>query len=68
MSDRTESFRNVTAIKETDKALLCRIKGEEHWIPKSQITDDSEVYTDQEDGNQGTLVLTEWIAKQKGLV
>jgi hypothetical protein len=33
------------------------------WLPKSQITDDSEVY---EVGGEGTLIVTEWIAKKKG--
>jgi hypothetical protein len=53
------------AIAETDGALLCRIDGDDAWIPKSHIHDDSEVY---EKGHEGTLVISEWIAKQKGLV
>jgi len=32
-------------------------------IPKSQITDDSEVY---EVGGEGTLTVTEWLAKKEG--
>lgn len=55
---------DVEAIRETDKALLCRIEDEEVWIPKSQITDDSEVY---ELGGEGTLVITQWLATEKGL-
>lgn len=35
------------------------------WIPKSQINDDSEVYAKD---TEGTLIITEWIAAQKGLV
>jgi hypothetical protein len=35
------------------------------WIPQSQIHDDSEVW---QAGNSGQLVLTRWIAEQKGLV
>lgn len=58
-------FDNVRAIKETEAALLCLIEGKEVWIPKSQITDDSEVY---EDGHEGILVVTEWIAFEKGLI
>lgn len=49
----------------SDGALLCLIEGEEIWIPKSQITDDSEVY---KIGTEGTLVITDWIAEKKGLV
>lgn len=55
----------VVCKHETDAALLCVIDGDEHWIPKSQIDDDSEVY--EKDG-EGTLVVTQWIAEQKGLI
>ncbi len=61
------SFRDVVCKKETPAALLCVIDGEEHWIPKSQVDDESEVFDDQ-DNKEGTLVISEWIATQKGLV
>lgn len=51
-------------IRETSAAILVEIGEEEVWIPKSQIDDDSEVY---KDGDEGTLVITAWIAKQKGI-
>ena len=35
------------------------------WIPRSQIDDDSEVWRL---GQKGVLVISEWIALQKGLV
>lgn len=57
-------IRDAFAKRETAKALLVVIDGAEHWIPKSQIHEDSEVY---EDGHSGTLVVTAWIADQKGL-
>jgi hypothetical protein len=65
MSGRKVEFEDVEALKETKDALLCTIDGDEVWIPKSQIDDDSEVYAE---GHSGQLVVTEWIAKQKGLV
>jgi hypothetical protein len=40
--------------------------GEENgkkMIPKSQITDDSEVY---KVGDEGTLIVTEWLAEKEG--
>lgn len=60
-----DSFRieNVTAIRETAKALLCVIESEETWIPKSVIHDDSEVYAV---GDEGTLIVLEWFAKKEG--
>lgn len=55
---------DVRAIKETDAALLCDINGEEIWIPKSQIDDDSEVW---QEGDDGVLIISEFIAEKKGL-
>lgn len=57
-------FEDAVAIKETERALLCRIDGKEHWIPKSQIDDDSEVY---QDGDEGKLVVSMWFAEKEGL-
>ena len=59
------SFDDVRCLCETPKAILVEIDGEEVWIPQSQITDDSEVW---KEGDEGTLVITEWIAKQKRLL
>jgi hypothetical protein len=65
MPKRTVEFEDVECTVETDNAILVEIEGEEHWIPKSQIDDASEVYGR---GHEGTLIVTEWIATQKGLV
>jgi len=55
----------VECIRETDRALLVRLEdGDEHWIPKSVIHDDSEVY---ELGGEGTLVVQGWFARKEGL-
>jgi hypothetical protein len=53
------------AIKSTDAAVLCEIDGEEMWIPQSQIHDDSEVW---KEGDEGKLVVSQWIAKKKDLI
>ena len=60
-------FADVLAEHETDKALLCRFPDREApvWIPKGQIDNDSEVY---KKGHKGKLVVSEWIATEKGLV
>ena len=47
----------------TEKALLCDIDGEEHWIPISQIKDYEEMLI----GDTGDIVVSKWIATQKGL-
>lgn len=61
----TVRFADVVAVKGSGKAVLCRIDGAEHWIPQSQIDDESEVW---KEGDEGMLVVTEWIATQKGLL
>lgn len=56
---------DVEVIRDTDKAILCLIGGEEVWLPQGQIDDDSECW---QQGDTGLLVISEWIARQKGLV
>lgn len=65
--DYTVTFDDVRAVAESAQALCVRMHGDDDtvWIPKSQITDDSEVYAP---GHLGRLVITRWIAIQKGLV
>jgi hypothetical protein len=63
-------IEDVTVLRETALAILVRVpmaKGppRDEWIPKSHISDDSEVW---KDGQSGTIMVTEWIATQKGLV
>lgn len=70
--DRTVEFENTVCIKQTDKALLCTVENRrgdrvDVWFPITQVHDDSEVFDDGEHAN-GKLVVTEWIAIQKGLV
>ena len=48
----------------TDKALCVVVEGEEVWIPRSQIHDDSEVW---DEGHEGTLVVPLWLAEAKGI-
>jgi hypothetical protein len=62
--DDLVTLSNVTVKRATDKALLCEIHGEEIWIPKSQIHDDSEVY---EADTEGDLIIPRWLAEKKGL-
>lgn len=58
----------VEVLVETEKALHVFVvdTGDEVWIPKSQIHDDSDVYS--RDTSPGTITITRWIAEQKGIV
>jgi len=60
-------FEGVTVQRESasGKALLCSVDGDSHWIPKSQIDDDSEVY---EANTEGTLIIPRWLAEKNGMV
>lgn len=58
-------IKNVECLKETGAAILCKIGEDEVWIPRSQLGDDSHV---NEEGDVGTLEITEWIAIEKNLV
>jgi len=63
----TVSFENVICERQTAQAILVYLPDREEpvWIPQSQIDDTSEVW---KEGQQGDLVVSEWIAVQKGLV
>jgi hypothetical protein len=68
MNNKTVSFEDCTAVRETDKALLvsCPDWKDDRWIPKSQIDDDSEVW-DTKDGKEGVLIIAAWWADKEGL-
>lgn len=63
----TASFEVEAVEAETDKAILVEIEGEKMWVPKSQIDDDSEVYSKKSGEGGGTLIVSEWWAKKNGL-
>jgi len=65
VKEGTISFAGVSCIAATEMAIQCKIDGEKVWIPQSQVDDDSEVW---KLGDHGTLVITQWIAKEKELI
>lgn len=52
------------ALRATPEALLVVVDGAQHWVPQSQIDDDSEVW---KEGDAGKLVISAWIAQRKGI-
>jgi hypothetical protein len=51
-------------LRETDKAFLVEIDGDEVWLPFSQVAD----FNDYAEGDEDLeLSVTEWIANEKGL-
>jgi len=54
-------------VQETPQAILVKLKtGEQGWVPKAEIHDDSEVF--DKDNGAGTLLVSEWIAVDRGWV
>jgi hypothetical protein len=56
---------DVVVLRDSGKALLVRIMGEDHWVPQSQIHADSDVFSLATSG--GRLIVSKWIAVQRGL-
>lgn len=65
MARATAEFEDAECVAETTDAICVNIDGKEIWFPKTHVDADSEVY---EKGGEGTLIVTQWIAEQKGLV
>jgi hypothetical protein len=65
--DKNVILKGVKVLKETEKALLVESKetGEEHWMPKSQIHDDSDVFQDEDEGD---MIVSKWLANEKNLL
>lgn len=67
MSDeRTFRLTGVICTRSTPKAILVVLtSGASLWVPQSQVHADSEVW---QQGDEGALVITRWLAEQKGLI
>lgn len=65
--ESTFSIEGVTVIRTSPKAIL--VKGGEFrkdtWLPKSQLKDGTDI---DEVGDEGTVVIPEWLAEAKGLL
>lgn len=59
------SIEGIECIAETSKAILVEVEGDEIWIPKSAVDDDSEVYGK---GHVGELIVADWLAEKEGWV
>lgn len=53
-------------LRTTESAVLVLVEGEEIWVPKSLLHDDSEIDEDSEKDDEGTLVVPLWWAEQEG--
>lgn len=58
----------VEVIAKTDKAILVKYEDLEEWIAESLIHDDSEIWRNSNVGDEGILVIPEWLAENKGFI
>lgn len=57
------SMGQASILRVTPKALLVLTEdGEERWVPKSVIHDDSEVF---DEGHEGELIVQQWWAEKE---
>lgn len=61
MSPGKEVEIERTFVRETDAAVLISVDDEDHWIPLSQVSS-------MHKGPKSTIVMSQWIANQKGLI
>lgn len=57
------TIKGITIKKDTDRAVLIEYGGEEYWIPYSQV---EEIHNRNKPG-QASIMMSEWIAEQKGI-
>jgi hypothetical protein len=55
---------DVRIRSETQAALLVAVGKRLIWVPKSQVLEGSEVWAE---GDEGTLVIPEWLAIERGI-
>jgi len=67
-SDETFEI-DVTVKAVTAKALLVILEDlSEEWVPKSQIQSHGDINANARKDDSGTMIVSEWIARQKGWV
>jgi hypothetical protein len=65
--EETYTIEGVSSLGSTDKAIVCVIPGKGVIpIPISQIHDDSEIFKANQPA--GRLVVTSWLAEQRGWI
>ena len=61
-----ETFDGARCIAESGKAIRVELSGgTRHWIPKSMLSEDSEVY--KLDEETGKLIVKSWFCEREGI-
>lgn len=66
----TFTIDGATVVRETDKAILVDAPdlGDETWVPKSVVDDDSEIWDAASGRRPGQLVVKRWWAEKQGWI
>jgi hypothetical protein len=52
-----------------DKAMLVRdVDGERVWYPHSQIAERNDLHKESVKGDEGEMIITDWLARQRGWI
>ena len=62
-ADDLVAFRDVTVIRSTVPALLCRIGNRSVWLPRWHIS--GKLWSA---GDRGTLLVRRWVARERQLI
>ena len=71
--DSVMVIHNVVVVAKTSQAVLCEsdelneLDEKDRWLPFSQIDFSSEITRRSKKGDTGMLIISNWIAEQKGL-
>jgi hypothetical protein len=64
-SERTVQFTNVEVLDEDDCVLLCRVRGQRHWLGVGRLRTGTTI---AQRGDRGTLVLDRQFAVERRLI
>lgn len=68
MSFKQKEYVNLgfaTVVHTTDEGIIVSYKGEEAWFPLSELSPDCYL---EEQEDSGSLIVSEWLAIQRGLI
>lgn len=51
-----------------EKSVKIWTPGKDYWIPLSQILESDPEINEMEEGDEATLIIPAWLAREKGLV
>lgn len=59
---------NAIRVAPVDKEACENVKAPSEWIPQSQVASESEVWKESQEGQEGQIWVTDWLAEKRGWV